>query len=293
MAATTSPDRLATPQPRGRLTCVGTGMMLGAHLTPRAATELQQAEVVFAALADPLMEAWLMREYQDVRSLQHHYAIGKPRSDTYRAMVEEILAEVRAGKRVCVAFYGHPGVFAVVGHRAIARARAEGHLASMQPGISAADCLYADLGMDPGLPGCTHLEATRLLLFEHRLDPQLWLVLWQVGVAGDASLARRDSPRPLRECLLERLLCDYPREHDVILYEAATVAIQAPRIEHLPLAGLLDADLSLATTLVLPPAAAPTADAAMRRKLAARAVTLDGATPLGDAVASAPDTGDT
>jgi uncharacterized protein YabN with tetrapyrrole methylase and pyrophosphatase domain len=276
----------ATATPQGRLVCVGIGMMLGAHMTPRAAGELERAEVVFAALADPLMEAWLQRQHSDVRSLQRHYAPGKPRSATYRDMVAEILAAVRAGRRVCVAFYGHPGVFAVVGHRAIAEARAEGHAASMQPGISAADCLYADLGMDPGLPGCVHLEATRLLLFEHRLDPALWLVLWQVGVAGDASLARRDSPRALRECLLERLLRDYPREHEVILYQAATLAIHAPRIERLPLAGLLDAELTLATTLVLPPCRAPKPDAAMRAALAARAVTLDGVMPIGDAGAS-------
>ena len=42
------------------------------------------------------------------------YAEGKSRQDTYREMVGLMLAEVRAGKRVCGAFYGHPGVFADV-----------------------------------------------------------------------------------------------------------------------------------------------------------------------------------
>ena len=277
------PDPIAPPALRGHLVCVGTGMMLGAHLTPNAAAELRRADVVFALLADPLMEAWLAREHPGLRSLQGHYAAGKPRSETYRGMVAEILVEVRAGRRVCVAFYGHPGVFAAVGHRAIAQARAEGHVTHMQPGVSAADCLYADLGIDPGLPGCTHLEATRLLLFEHRLDPTLWLVLWQIGVAGDASLARRDSPPPLRAHLLERLLRDYPPAHEVILYEAATLAIHAPRIERLPLLALPVAALSQASTLVLPPLRDPVPDAAMRVALAACAVTLDQAEAGDDA----------
>ena len=34
-----------------------------------------------------------------------------------------MLDEVRAGRRVCGAVYGHPGVFAEVPHRAIAKAR--------------------------------------------------------------------------------------------------------------------------------------------------------------------------
>jgi hypothetical protein len=54
---------------------------------------------------------------------------------------------------LCVALYGHPGVFACVGHEAIERARAEGIDAQMLPGISAEDCLFAELGVDPAVGG--------------------------------------------------------------------------------------------------------------------------------------------
>src|SRR3546814_14587936 len=80
---------------------------------------------------------------------------------TYREMVAAMLAEVRAGRRVCGAFYGHPGVFARVPHKAIAQARAEGFEAHMEAGVSAEDCLYADLGIDPGEVGCQHYEIGR------------------------------------------------------------------------------------------------------------------------------------
>src|SRR3546814_5049651 len=84
-----------------------------------------QADVVFGAVSDPIVELWLQQMHPDVRSLQPCYAEGKFRHDTYREMVAAMLAEVRAGRRVCGAFYGHPGVFARVPHKAIAQARAE------------------------------------------------------------------------------------------------------------------------------------------------------------------------
>jgi hypothetical protein len=41
-------------------------------------------------------------------------------------MVDAIMKEVRQGRNVCGAFYGHPGVFALVAHEAIETARSEG-----------------------------------------------------------------------------------------------------------------------------------------------------------------------
>ena len=74
-------------------------------------------------------------------------------------MADTILNEVRAGKTVCAALYGHPGIFACVGHIAITDARAEGFSAEMLPGISTEDCLVADLGIDPGTTGMQSMEA--------------------------------------------------------------------------------------------------------------------------------------
>ena len=93
-----------------------------------------------------------------VRSLQPLYGERKSRMKTYREMVHAMLTEVRAGKNVCVAFYGHPGVFAWAPHEAIRIARKEGYFAHMEPGISSEDCLYADLGIDPATFGCQHYE---------------------------------------------------------------------------------------------------------------------------------------
>ena len=86
----------------GSLACVGVGMTLGAHIGPRARAHIEQADVVFVAMSDPLVELWVQGMNPDVRSLQPFYGEGKPRTDTYREMIEAMLTEVKAGKRVRV-----------------------------------------------------------------------------------------------------------------------------------------------------------------------------------------------
>src|SRR3546814_7403877 len=105
-------------------------------------------------------------------------------------MEAAIMAEVRAGKRVCAVFYGHPGVFADVPHAVIRKARADGISARMEPGISAEACLYADLGIDPGRSGVLSLESTHFLVYQHTIDTSAHLLLWQVALSGDLSCTR-------------------------------------------------------------------------------------------------------
>jgi uncharacterized protein YabN with tetrapyrrole methylase and pyrophosphatase domain len=252
---------------KGSLVCVGLGMTLGSHLSPLARSHIEQADVVFAGVSDGIVELWLQRMHADVRSLQPYYREGMSRLRTYEQMVEAMLAEVRAGKKVVGAFYGHPGVFALPPHKAIAQARAEGYAAHMDPGISAEDCLYADLGIDPGRYGCQHFEASQLLFYKRRIDTSAYLVLWQVGIAGDFSLARFSTPAAYRQILVEVLARDYPTDHEAIIYKVATLPIHAPRIEHTTVAGLVAADIDLHATVVLPPARPLEVDEEMRARL--------------------------
>jgi hypothetical protein len=245
------------------------GMTLGSHLTPIARSHIEQADVVFAALSDGIVELWLQRLNPDVRSLQPYYQEGKSRMTTYRQWVELMMTEVRAGKRVCGVFYGHPGIFAWSPHKAIAVARAEGFAAHMEPGVSAEDCLYADLGIDPGRCGCQHFEASQLLFYERRIDPACYLVLWQVGLVGDLSLKRFSTGPAYRQLLVDLLARDYPLDHEVIIYRGATLPIQKPRVRRIALRDLADTSLTAEETVVLPPAAPLRPNLAMRERLAA------------------------
>lgn len=253
----------------GSLVCVGVGMTLGSHITPLSRSCIEKADVVFAGMSDGVVELWLAQMHPDVRSLQSFYREGKSRRDTYREMIDAMLAEVRAGKRVCGAFYGHPGVFAGPPHQAIEIARREGYPAHMEPGVSAEDCLYADLGIDPGQYGCQHYEASQLMLYRRRIDTSAYLVLWQVGVAGDRSLARFSTGSAYRQVLVDVLARDYDLGHEIVIYTAATLPIRRPRIERATLAQLPDVTLDMHATVVVPPARPLEPDREVQARLAA------------------------
>ncbi len=255
MPPTTSDVHPNPLQPgRGRIACVGLGMTLGSHLTPLARSHIEQSDVVFAALSDGIVEMWLERMHPDVRSLQPYYGKGdKSRLTTYREWVEVMMAEVRAGKKVCAVFYGHPGIFAWSPHEVIRMAREEGYPAVMEPGISAEDCLYADLGIDPGSHGCQHYEASQLLYYRVPINPHAYLVLWQVGLVGDRTMKLFATSPEHRYLLVDVLAGTYPRDHELIIYRGATLPIERPRIRRTTLRNLTAAEISAEETVILPP----------------------------------------
>ncbi len=281
----------AAPTSRGRIACVGLGMTLGSHLTPVARSAIAQADVVFAALSDAIVELWLQRMHPDVRSLQPYYAEGKSRRQTYREWVEVMLEPARNGRKVCAVFYGHPGIFAWSPHQLIALARGEGVPAYMEPGISAEDCLYADLGIDPGQFGCQHFEASQLLFYRRRIDPGAYLVLWQVALVGDLSLKRFTTGAEYRRLLVERLAEHYPAEHRIIVYRCATLPIFQPKIRHIALHELPELDMAEDETVVVPPAESLQPDPQMRARLLgldARLAKSQGTFERGDSVRGEP-----
>ncbi|WP_306520179.1 SAM-dependent methyltransferase [Rheinheimera sp.] len=253
----------------GSIVIVGTGITLGSHISPLSRSYIENADVVFAGVADGITELWLKEMHQDVRSFAPLYEEGKSRHETYQQMIDLMLAEVRLGKKVVCAFYGHPGVFAYAPHKVIELARAEGYAAHMEPGISSADCLHAELGIDPGKVGCQYFETSQYMFYQRNIDPTAYLVLWQVGIAGDKSMARFGTGAAYRQVLVELLAEHYPLSHQVILYEAASLPFQQARISKLPLSALPQAEMNLKTTLVLPPATSLKKNQAVLDKLAA------------------------
>lgn len=238
----------------GSLVCVGLGMTLGAHISPLSKSYIEQADVVFSAVSNGIVELWLQEMHPDVRSLQVFYQEGMSRNITYRNMVEAMLDEVKLGKKVVGAFYGHPGVFAKAPHEAIKQAQVLGYKAHMEPGISAEDCLFADLAIDPGKCGCQQYEASQFMFYQRNLDPAAYLILWQVGIAGDKSLGKFATGSAHRQVLVDLLLETYPADHQVILYEAKVLPIDKVRTQAMTLSEFVHADVFMHTTMVIPPA---------------------------------------
>ncbi|MEM7152593.1 MAG: SAM-dependent methyltransferase [Myxococcota bacterium] len=251
----------------GSVVCLGTGICLGSHISTLASSYIREADLVFGAMPDAMADQWLESMNPNYQSLQRFYGEGKSRRQTYEEMVEAILAPARAGRKVVGAFYGHPGVFAWPSHESIRRAQAEGLEAWMEPGISAEDCLVADLGLDPGTTGCLSYEASQFLFYQHPVDPSALMILWQWGLVGEHTLRTFATTPDKVQIAVDYLRQWYPADHLVTLYEAPFLPTGTPRMESRPLSELASATLSMITTLVIPPARPLEVNGAMLEKL--------------------------
>jgi precorrin-3B methylase len=240
-------------QARGSLLVVGTGIQCPAQLTLEARSAIEQADKLLFLVTEPITEHYLCELNSTGESLQRFYREGEDRFDTYMEMVDHVLGEVRSGKSVCVAFYGHPGIFVLPSHEAIKRAREEGFAARMLPGISAEDCLVADVGMDPGLPGCQTFEATDFLISGRHVDTSCSLILWQIGVIGVMTYEHENYEPKNLEVLVEYLSGYYGDEHEVIVYESSMYPLFDSEAQTVALRDLAKARVSPISTLYVPP----------------------------------------
>lgn len=241
------------PSPAGgSLTVVGTGIRAVLQLTVEAVAAMAEAEALLHVIGEPLQEETLEAINPRAQTLTTYYTDGLERSHTYESMVRTILDEVRGGKRTVAAFYGHPGVFTYPSHESVRRARAEGFPARMLPAVSAEDCLFADLGIDPG-GGCQSYEATEFLFGEKVVDPAAHLVIWQVGTVGNWTYESQGYDLRWFPALVRRLLEHYPPTHTAVAYEAPFHPLGVARMPQVPIAHLHEGMLSPATTLYIPP----------------------------------------
>jgi hypothetical protein len=187
-------------------------------------------------------------------------------------MVESILGAVREGHVTCAAFYGHPAIFVPPGLESVRRARLEGFQARMLPAVSFEDCLFADLGIDPGVSGRVMYEASDFLLRPRTFDPTAALVLLQVGAIGLVEFALGDVPNRVgMRVLAEVLAGHYPASHRVALYRMSQMPIFEPAIDWVAISELPEAPLSVTSTLYVPPLPRRPIDASVLARLQAMA----------------------
>ena len=239
---------------KGSLTIVGSGIKVISQCTLEAQRAIECADVVFVGTNDYLLVAWLKSINENILPLYDLYKPSRPRNETYSLMTDKILSAVRDGNDVCAVFYGHPGIFVSPSHPAISQALAEGYSARMLPGISAEDCLFADLGIDPALRGCQSYEATDFFIHDRKPDLSAYLVLWQIGVFGDLKFLECTADPKKLDLLKNQLMRYYASDHSVCVYSAAVYEIVKPQMQHLALENLTDAAISQESTLCIPPA---------------------------------------
>ena len=227
---------------------VGSGIRAIGHFSLEAQAYLKWADKVYYCVADPVTEQWMVDQAPDSVDLYTLYDNDKPRRITYVQMAEVMLQSVREGLNVVGVFYGHPGVFVNPSHRAIAIARQEGHAAFMVPAISALDCLFADVGIDPSSRGCQIIEASDLLLRRRPLLVDGHVIILQVGSVGDMGFRFSGFPNSHLADLIHYLQDAYGEDYEIINYTAAQLSIVDPVIELVALSRLLEPEMHATVT---------------------------------------------
>lgn len=238
---------------RGSLIIVGSGIKAISHITIESKNAIINSDIVYYLVTDEFMGDWLRTLNKNTHSLIDHYIENKPRIETYNEIINTILKSVRSNLKVCVVFYGHPGVYVNPSHRVIQLLKAEGFKAEMYPGISAEDCLYCDLDFDPAIVGCQSYEATFFCYHKPPFNKYAGLILWQIGVIGTKDYNPSANIANDLDILRKRLVRIYGREHRVCIYEASRfISCDATAI-WCSLSELMNVDISHISTLFVPP----------------------------------------
>ena len=215
---------------KGQLTVVGTGIQAISQMTVESLSYIEAADVVFFHATNGVTASHILSLNPNAIDLYAYYGEDKKRTITYIQMAELMLSEVRRGKYVVGVFYGHPGYFVSPARRALAIAAAEGYATMLLPGVSATDCLFADLRIDPGVGGCQVLMASKVLSEDCVLATNGHVVFLQINAVGDATFSFSGYKETKFTEFIRRLIQFYGETQDACYYMAAVLPGFAPEI---------------------------------------------------------------
>jgi hypothetical protein len=146
---------------------------------------------------------------------EESYANERLRVSAYEHMAARVVEAALDHAPVTFAIHGHPFVAASPPFLVLELASALDLRVEVLPGISAMDAIFADLRLDPVVHGVQMYEATDLLLRGRPLQPDVPVILWQIGVL-ETCLHSRQVSRPERFSRLVAYLQQfYPARHEV------------------------------------------------------------------------------
>jgi hypothetical protein len=265
--ATATPPWTEQRTSTGSLVIAGSGIKAVAHLTTETIARIKAADKVVFCVADAITEGYLRELNPNAEDLHVYYGDGKQRRQTYAEMTERTMSLVRDGHNVCLVLYGHPGVFVNPSFACADACRAEDIPCEFLAAVSAEDCLFADLKIDPSRDGCQTFEATNFLLRHRVFDVNTPMVLWQVGCVGDPAFDHKGYDSRHLPVLVEFLQGHYGADHEVVVYEAATHPLGRRRIELYPLSELAPSHVTGISTLFVPPLGTPPVDRDLAQRL--------------------------
>lgn len=234
---------------------VGLGIVNVHQITREVDEALRRScEILYLAQEFGLVE-YLQQLCPKVTNLHSvSYREGDNRMNAYNMMTAKVIEAALDHPPVTFALYGHPLVFALPPFQILKVASLLGLRVRLLPGISAMDCLFIDLKLDPGR-GLQIYEATDMLLLQRPLQPEVACLIWQIG-AIESLLYSVATNRPERFSRLKNYLLQYyPPEHKVIAAYSSTFPLIPSLLTEFPL-GEIEAyaqKLHAGVTLYIPP----------------------------------------
>jgi uncharacterized protein YabN with tetrapyrrole methylase and pyrophosphatase domain len=215
-----------------KLIIAGTGIKFLSHLTIEVKSAIETSSCVVFLLNEPAMKNWVAKNAKKHVSMDNIYFSSKFRLETYGKIVDEIFRNVQEHDDICFLTYGHPTFFSSVAEEITKRVSFEKVLIQIMPGISAMDCLFSDLRIDPGKTGLQSYDATEFIIYDELFSITSHLVLWQIAIIGEMGIINNGEinlscQKKAITILISKLMTHYPADHKVTLY----VASQYPSVE--------------------------------------------------------------
>ena len=179
---------------------VGLGVLNVDQLTREVERVIRRSNEVLYVDTGVATRAHLASLCPRVTSLfESSYEESSHRLNAYHHMAARVLDAALDHPPVTFAIHGHP----IVGVYAPFLIRDMAGLLNLEvqvlPGISAMDCLFAELMVDPCVTGMQMYEATDLLLRRRPLQPDVPALIWQIGcVETTLHTMRVSNPEALR-----------------------------------------------------------------------------------------------
>ena len=234
---------------------VGSGIKTLSNFTKEFETCATQSDIVFYLNNDPVTKEWYQKYAKKSYDLDAIYQKDKSthRSNIYHAIAEHIINEFEHYDNICFALYGHPFFCAQPALHAIEKIANERKDITIYnfPAVSALDCLWSDLKVNPAENGMQLYEASFMIYRKIPLLTQVDLVILQAGLIDIDTIytgKERSNTDKLRDYLLEF----YNVDHPIVIYEAAQFPSQEPKIINTNLENIKASEISTLTTLYIP-----------------------------------------
>ena len=239
------------------ITIVGLGVLNVDQVTGETERAIRRSNEVLYVDTGVATRGFLQEICPKVTSLfATSYQESGCRLGSYDRMAVAVIEAALDHPPVTFAMGGHPIVGAEAPFLIYEMARLLGLEVVTLPGISAMDCLFAELMIDPCVNGLQMYEATDLLLRRHPLLPEVPALIWQIGVLETRLHTQRRSKPSRFDRFKAHVLQYYPPIHLVTAYFASQHPLMRSQILQFPMGEIGDyaEQLHAGFTLFIPAA---------------------------------------